>query len=418
MRLADFILKNTEAILAEWESFAATLLPADEGMTPLALRDHAAQILEAIAKDINTTQTREQQSEKSMGRAPKVAGAPETAAETHAVLRARSGFNIVQLVAEYRALRATVLRLWIDACSLDGARADELMRFNEAIDQAVAESVGHFHEQVELGRNLFLGMLGHDMRTPLNAIVATASHLAALHAGDDVSSAAARLIRSGASMQILLDDLVDFNRTKLGMGLKIVPQDVDLADELAAELDQLRAVHAGRRIELAVTGDCRGQWDSRRLKQVLRNLVSNAVEYGSPGTPVSVSLTGDAGEVRLEVANEGPSIDASVQSQLFDPLIRGPAGTSSSHQEGLGLGLFIVRQIALAHGGAVTVSSGQDARRTTFTVVVPRQAGVAAAGRASGTSQRHDPARATVARRSRQSLDADSDRGAAARKPS
>src|SRR5690348_16104924 len=100
MRLAEFILRDMEAILAEWEAFAATLLPTAEGMTPLALRDHAQHILEAVARDLTITQTREAQSEKSKGRALTVAGAPETAAQTHAVLRARSGFDINQLVAE------------------------------------------------------------------------------------------------------------------------------------------------------------------------------------------------------------------------------------------------------------------------------------------------------------------------------
>src|SRR5690349_20511147 len=149
MRLAEFITRNLAAILEDWEAFAATLLPAAAGMTRLALRDHAQAILEAVAKDLTTPQTREAQSEKSKGRAPKVAGAPETAAQTHAVLRARGGFDINQLVAEYRALRASVLRRWIDATALDHAQLDDMVRFNEAIDQAVAESVGHFHSEVE-----------------------------------------------------------------------------------------------------------------------------------------------------------------------------------------------------------------------------------------------------------------------------
>jgi signal transduction histidine kinase len=396
MRLADFILKNMEAILKEWESFAATLLPVAGNMTSLALRDHAPNILEAVAKDINAAQTREEQAEKSKGRAPRAIDAPETAAETHAVLRARSGFNIVQLVAEYRALRASVLRLWIDANPLDKASAQEMIRFNEAIDQAVAESVGHFHAQVEMGRNLFLGMLGHDMRTPLNAIVATASYLAALNAGQDVSAAAGRLIRSGASMQVLLDDLVDFNRTKLGLGLRVVPNDIDLEQELRTELDQLRAVHAGRHIEFAVNGDSRGHWDSARLKQVLRNLVSNALQYGSPDTPVSVRVVGEEREVRLEVTNQGPTIDASAQGQIFEPLTRG-LSPPSSRADRLGLGLFIVRQIALAHGGRVTVSSDGELRTTTFAVILPRQTSATRSDPMTNPrdSQRHGPARVT-----------------------
>ena len=133
MRLAEFIADNMEAILAEWEAFATTLLPAAGHMTPLALRDHAPQILKAVAKDITTAQTREEQAEKSKGRAPNVPGAPETAAQTHAILRARSGFDIIQLVAEYRALRASVLRLWIEANPLDEPGAEEVIRFDEAM---------------------------------------------------------------------------------------------------------------------------------------------------------------------------------------------------------------------------------------------------------------------------------------------
>ena len=131
------------------------------------------------------------------GASSKLVDAPETAAETHAVLRAKSGFDINQLVAEYRALRASVLRLWIDACQPDDPGLEDIVRFNEAIDQAIAESIGFFSAQVDQARNLLLGMLGHDMRSPLNTIQMTASYLAALNAGDEVSEAASRLIRSG-----------------------------------------------------------------------------------------------------------------------------------------------------------------------------------------------------------------------------
>jgi len=342
-------------------------------MTSLVLRDHAPQILDAVVKDITTAQTREAQAEKSKGRAPRVPGSPATAAQTHAVLRAQSGCDINQLVAEYRALRASVLRLWIDACPLNEASGKEIIRFDEAIDQAIAESVGDFHAQVEQSRNLFLGMLGHDMRTPLNAIVATASLLRAINAGEQVSAAAARLIRSGASMRVLLDDLVDFNRTHLGLGIKVVKKDIDLAEELGGEVEQLRVVHPDRRIEFAVTGDAVGHCDGGRLKQVLRNLVSNAIVHGSPDTPVRVALVAEEPEIRLQVTNEGPAIDPSFQSQLFDPLTRGLAQTSSrEYNDGLGLGLFIVRELVLAHGGRVEVRSDSTEGETTFTVILPR----------------------------------------------
>ena len=109
MRLADFILRDMEPILAAWEAFASVQLPAAKHMKSLALRDHARQILEAVAKDLSTSQSREAQTAKSLGQAPLLIGAPETAAQTHALLRAQSGFDINQLAAEYRALRASVL---------------------------------------------------------------------------------------------------------------------------------------------------------------------------------------------------------------------------------------------------------------------------------------------------------------------
>jgi signal transduction histidine kinase len=370
MRLAEFISNRMEGIVTEWEAFAGTLLPAAGGMTPLALRDHAQSILEAVAKDLATPQTREAQAQKSKGQSHALDGAPETAAQTHAVLRAVSGFDINQLVAEYRALRASVLRLWIDSAPLEAQDMDDVVRFNEAIDQAVAESVSHFHGYVERGRNLLLGMLGHDMRSPLNTIVMTAAHLAALNAGEQVSLAAARLIRSGTSMRALLDDLVDFNRTQLGVGLGMAPSEIDLALVVADEMEQLRGAHPSQRIELETSGDTRGRWDGARLQQLLRNLVSNAISYGSPNAPVRVTLRGEDADVWLEITNSGPPIDPSVLGQIFDPLRRGSSPSDSHHARGgLGLGLFIVREIATAHGGAVEVRSDGE---TTFAVRLPR----------------------------------------------
>jgi signal transduction histidine kinase len=183
MRLSEFILRDMEAILAQWEAFAGTQLPAAASMKSLALRDHAQEILQAVVNDLSTSQTQEAQAEKSMGRAPKLFDAPETAAQTHALLRAQSGFDINQLAAEYRALRASVLRLWTNACQPEAPHLEDMIRFNEAIDQALAESIGFYSAQVDQARNLFLGMLGHDMRSPLQAIQVTASYLAALNAG-------------------------------------------------------------------------------------------------------------------------------------------------------------------------------------------------------------------------------------------
>jgi hypothetical protein len=211
------------------------------------------------------------------------------------------------------------------------------------------------------------------MRSPLNTIQMTAMYLGALNAGAEVSAAASRLIRSGASMKALLDDLVDFTRTKLGLGINISLANADLAALFADELEQLRGAHPSRRLEMSVVGDTRGRWDPLRLRQLLRNLVCNAIKYGVSDAPIRVLLTGTKADVRLEVINRGPAIDASVLDEIFHPLKRGLAQEDANGSDGgLGLGLYIVREVALAHGGEVIVRS--ESGETVFAVRLPLRA--------------------------------------------
>jgi signal transduction histidine kinase len=177
------------------------------------------------------------------------------------------------------------------------------------IDQAVAESIAFFSERVENDRNLLLGMLGHDMRGPLQVIQMTATYLSRLDAGRDVAIWAARHSKATRSLKLLLNDLLDFNRTKLGLGVTISPAVVDLAGVFSAELEQLRVANPGRTIELEVRGDVSGVWDINRLNQLLGNLVINALKYGASGSPVEIALNGSPGEVIFSVQNSGPKIE-------------------------------------------------------------------------------------------------------------
>jgi signal transduction histidine kinase len=136
-------------------------------------------------------------------------------------------------------------------------------------------------------------------------------------------------------------------------------------------LKQFGGAHPNRQIDLTVTGDNRGRWDGPRLQQLLRNLISNAIRHGFPDTPIHVRLRGEKARVCLEVTNSGPNIESSAVAQIFDPLNRGRAPDESfNSQSGLGLGLFIVREIARAHGGEVVVRSEEG--ETTFAVHLPR----------------------------------------------
>ena len=246
-----------------------------------------------------------------------------------------------------------------------------MVRFNEAIDQAVAESVAFFGRKLADERNLLLGMLGHDMRNPLNVIQLSAAYLAELDAGARVSATATRIARSGAEMKALLDDLIDFNRTNLGLGLRIEPVAVNLADLVAEVLEQLRQSNPSHGIELQITGDVKGTWDPHRLHQLFSNLILNALKYGAQTAPVRVILAAQPAEVEIKVCNSGQKIEESLLAHIFDPLVRGDGYRSAPGGDGsLGLGLFIAREIAIAHGGTIEVIS--DEAETVFTIRLPR----------------------------------------------
>jgi signal transduction histidine kinase len=375
MRIARFIHSNMEAILAEWDAFAATLTPAASAMTAQELRDHARQILQTIALDVSTPQTTEAQEEKSKGHVQVPLNAPDTAAQTHAVLRARHTFDINQLAAEYRALRASVLRLWAADCLPEPIHPEDVLRFNEAIDQALAESICFFSRQVEHSRDLLLGTLSHDFRTPLNSVMLTAQYLGQIEAGEEVTEAVASLLRSGEAMQTLLDDLLDYNRANLGMGISVKPADVDLAPFFTAEVEMQRRANPKSRIELHIHGMTRGYWDGKRLQQVVRNLISNAIHHGGSDAPVVVSLRGEEATVHFEVKNHGPTIAPSACAQIFEPLVRGTMQESADDSSRFGLGLYIVSEVIKAHGGRVEVRSA--AEETVFAVELPRNSSAA-----------------------------------------
>ena len=173
MRLAAFIRANMEPISAEWERFAATLLPKEE-FSSSVLRNSIVELLTEIAADMDENQTSQEQHEKSEGH-PDRSNFTKGAVVQHALARIQMGLSARQFIAEFRALRATVIRLWQrDTAEIDDASLNDMIRFNEAIDQVLSEGAVTYTEEVDRARELFLGMLGHDLRNPLTAISALA----------------------------------------------------------------------------------------------------------------------------------------------------------------------------------------------------------------------------------------------------
>jgi signal transduction histidine kinase len=221
-------------------------------------------------------------------------------------------------------------------------------------------------------REKMMGILGHDLRSPLTTITMTGDMLlrrAELAPAE--REQVLRIRRVAGRMREMIDTLLDFTRVRFLGKLPLAPVPADLAEIARGAVDELRVAWPGQAIDLDLHGDAHGEWDPGRMWQTISNLVGNAVTYGERGAAVRLSIHGDERDVRLEVHNQGPPIPPEVLPMLFEPFRRG--GAEDQSPWGLGLGLFIVQQIVLAHDGTIAVDSSAAAG-TTFTVRLPRTA--------------------------------------------
>jgi signal transduction histidine kinase len=373
--LAEFIEREVDAIVDEWEEFAQTSVPAAQRLGSVALRDHARVLLLAVVADLRASESGKETRAKSRGERPDNSPQLTAMAEAHSRHRFEQGFSLDEMVSEVRALRASVLRRWLAAHpTCDHQGADDIVRFGAAMDQALSASVSWFSARVDESRSLLLGVLGHDLRTPLGAIRLSAQYLQR-SAGLDRRQADAvdRILRSSNNIRAMAEDILSFTKIALGMKLPIARQPCDLGTSCREVVAELSAAHPSRELDLACSGDLAGRWDSGRIRQLLSNLIGNALQHGSPGTRVSVAADGRPGEVSVAVHNEGPPIPPEVREVLFRRAAHGEGGPGRRHQDssGLSLGLYIAREIALAHQGRIEVAS-EEAAGTTFTVRLPR----------------------------------------------
>ncbi|MFP2962151.1 ATP-binding protein [Myxococcus sp. 1LA] len=235
--------------------------------------------------------------------------------------------------------------------------------------------VSHHKRAVDF-REQLMAVLGHDLRNPLNAINASAFQLSrAEDLAPPERRAVDRIRKATARMGRMITDILDFARTRLGGGLPVALQPMDLAEVCQATLEELQVSAPERTLVFEASGDTRGSWDPDRVAQVLGNLVANALQHGQENMPVCVTVRGEARDVVLEVHNAGEPIAGELLPRLFDPFKSAPVTTATQEvarkKRSLGLGLYIVSQIVRAHGGRVEVRSNRD-EGTTFTVYWPR----------------------------------------------
>jgi signal transduction histidine kinase len=372
VRLSKFILSNLEAIVTEWEASASTILESNELDRP-TLRDDAPAILTTIAKDLEAPQPGPEQAAKSRGRGPN--RQDDTPAEKHGLVRLGQGFNQVQVLSEFHALRATVVRLWMNSSpEIDQSAIYDLTRFNEGIDRAASKSAARFMEEIQESRDFAVAVLAHDLRNPLNGILSSAQCLQNPESLDKpmIGELATSIIDSGAQMSNLINNLLDFTRTRLGQTLPVRKEQVDLVPVCRQTVTELAAAHPEHRIDLTCPERIHGTFDRGRMSQMLSNLIGNAIQHGHPSTPISVEVSVESDDVIFQIHNHGAPIPEPALLTLFER----PPRRRTEHEEPnnefshLGIGLFIVKKIVEAHSGTISVTSTPEAG-TAFVIRLP-----------------------------------------------
>jgi signal transduction histidine kinase len=212
----------------------------------------------------------------------------------------------------------------------------------------------------------FVGVLGHDLRNPLSAIRMTSDRARRALGGRVDTRFLERIAAATDRANGMVEQLLDLTRSRLAGGIPLDPRAGNLAEVVLAVVDELRATYPNQTVACDVTAEVIGRWDLDRVAQILSNLVGNALKHGDPAEPVTVTLRADDKAV-LEVHNRGRPIPAAELPHLFEPYYR---GSSDAPRSGLGLGLFIANQIAIAHGGSIEVTSSES-NGTAFTLFLP-----------------------------------------------
>lgn len=370
MRLAAFIRSNEGAIVAAWEEFAQSYLPAAAHMDRVALRDHIVGLLRFIAEDLESPQTERERGEKAKGQGPKDGGADDSAAETHADLRFTGGFDTVEMVSEFRALRASVTKLWRAAWDEPAEIIPDLLRFNESIDQVMTESLSRYTEKLNYAGKLFVGTLESDFRDSLLKVSNSARALADQTLDRRQTQLISSIETAASKMDLMVADLIDAVDIRIGEGVLIKLAPFNLAVAVTDAVKRVSEQHPERNINVKTVGDFNGEWDNARFGQLLSILIVSSMQCGSSGSKITVVVESSNQEVILSVQSDG-TISPDTVATVFDPLNRERnESIVQSAKTRLNLDLFIARGIVAAYGGKITATSN-EMQGTIFTANLP-----------------------------------------------
>ncbi len=356
-RVSDFLRSKQTEICELWEDEVRREVPALRRLTRPVLLDHLPEVLDGLADWID-------------GRTEHAERAFRRLAEGHALQRLGYGLGLETLTREYSKVRVVLLRMLMTVEPTPEVR-EEMVRLHEGMDRAINEAMHRYATRREEVRERFVAILGHDLRDPLSTVVISANTLAANPAlKPEHRVVASRIVRACDRMQRMINDVLDFARGHLGTGIPANPTLNDMGEICRAAADEIIGANPQREIVVDVSGDLRGAFDRDRVHQAITNLISNAIQHGEGRVEIRAYESDDHHAVVTEVTSHGEVIPEELRQQLFDPFTHGEI---AGPRRGLGLGLFIVQQIAIAHGALCDVTSDETA--TTFSIRWPRTPG-------------------------------------------
>ncbi len=373
MKFIPFIKKHTEEITDEWVKFAQDNISGVNKMQLEEVRDHIKQMLERIVESMETSETDAQQEKKSKGNKNMSSGESK-AANQHGEQRADKGFDAMELSSEFRALRASVLRLWEINSKTEEWETDfhDMIRFNEAVDELWLISLDRFQDKVDERKNWVMGIVGHDLRNPLAAISGVQS---ILKLSKNLSEKERSLLgRAGSSvkrMTELIDNLLELTDLRLGSGMKIHKAPVDLSEQSEKIVQEVQLAYPEAELIIQSPGPVQGEWDVVKLDQLMTNLITNALRHGKPGGPVTVNISAKGNEAFFKVHNEGSPVPEEIKDMISKGMV---TKTNGDHRkkESYCLGLYIVKQIVDGHKGQINLISTEE-KGTTFKITLPRR---------------------------------------------
>ena len=374
MELSTFIVASLDTIVEEWQASGRPSAPSLSRSETAEIRDCLKGVLLAIARDMERDGAGTQRRSAAMVRD---AGADGLLSVRHGRLRQQYGIGAGQLVEEFGSLRAAVLARWyFSGTRKDGGSVlDQSLRFNRAVDAALRDSAEGFTQALTATRDAYLFTLAQDLRNPLSAIHAASAVLARPDFGPEIRRNSTRRVRAALTqMDGLVSDLLEYTRRRSAPGIPVDQSSCDLKQVCEASIEAARTSHPARTFHLAASDELVLCADAPRIQQALANLLHNAIQHGDGQSVIKLEASADEAGASLSVWNAGRAIPEASLEAIFEPWVRAPGEASTASDRlpaSLGLGLFIAREIVVAHGGTIAVTSDAVAG-TRFTIWLPR----------------------------------------------